>query len=69
MALIQLLIFSAALLATSGQQTPTAKAFLRYKIVPDIIAAPPSDQAYVRFRSGVQVRLGNVLQLGSVSAY
>ncbi|KAH7717704.1 OV-16 antigen, partial [Aphelenchoides avenae] len=39
----------------------TASAFIRYKIVPDIIASPPERQLYARFPSGGQVRLGNSL--------
>ncbi|KAH7706560.1 OV-16 antigen 1 [Aphelenchoides avenae] len=41
--------------------SPTAKAFIRYKIVPDIIVTPPVYQIYARFPSGSQVRLGNSL--------
>ncbi|KAH7701976.1 phosphatidylethanolamine-binding protein-like precursor, partial [Aphelenchoides avenae] len=56
-----------AILATvNADQTATTRAFVRYKIVPDIISTPPNNQAYVRFASGAQVRLGNVLQLGQV---
>lgn len=63
---LRYVVIFAILAASKAGQTPTARAFVRYKIVPDIISAPPNDQAYVRFASGAQVRLGNVLQDGQV---
>lgn len=52
----------------AGQSTtPTEKAFIRYKVVPDVLPAAPKEQAYVRYDSGVKVRLGKVIQVSDVS--
>ncbi|KAH7719639.1 phosphatidylethanolamine-binding protein [Aphelenchoides avenae] len=49
-------------LLTLADDSRTAQAFRRWKIVPDIIPSPPQGAMYARFfASGVQVNLGNAL--------
>ncbi|KAH7662603.1 phosphatidylethanolamine-binding protein, partial [Aphelenchoides avenae] len=55
---------ASALTFVEASDNRTASAFIRYKIVPDIITTPPQNQLYARFSSGAQVRLGNSLSPG-----
>lgn len=57
---------TSSLLLIDAGDNRTASAFIRYKIVPDIIATPPQSQLYARFPSGAQVSLGNTLSPGKV---
>lgn len=57
---------NSALLCVDAVDSSTAKAFIRYKTVPDIIVTPPQYPIYARFPGGSQVRLGNSLSPGKV---
>lgn len=65
----RIIIALALSLCVSADETATARAFRRYKIVPDVIPEPPNNEAYVRFKTGAQVRLGNVLKDTQVSNF
>ncbi|KAH7699636.1 Protein F40A3.3 a, partial [Aphelenchoides avenae] len=47
--------------AAIASAVPTADAFVRWRIVPDIIPAPPQGPISAKFTSGSRVSLGNVL--------
>lgn len=65
-----LAVFLMVFALVAGQSTtPTEKAFVRYKVVPDVLPVAPKEQAYVRYDSGAQARLGNVIQVSDVSGH
>ncbi|KAH7720065.1 OV-16 antigen [Aphelenchoides avenae] len=64
-----LAVFLMVFALVAGQSTtPTEKAFVRYKVVPDVLPVAPKEQAYVRYDSGAQARLGNVIQVSDARA-
>ncbi|KAH7706559.1 hypothetical protein AAVH_26215 [Aphelenchoides avenae] len=60
---------NSALLCVDAVDSSTAKAFIRYKTVPDIIVTPPQYPIYARFPGGSQVRLGSGLHRYALLAY